>query len=202
MEKDNYNKSIPLKKRKLKDPTTEINCENGTAKKPKIDPGTFNVPTKHPEETYASAAKRRLADCRNMFELARTLEKILEEIAPHVENLLLLYDIEPKEPLDHLKCCKYFNLGNCPTNKILHHEDRNHERITSHFCMICKSALSAGLEHPAINCELLKEVDHISTSPKVTDTISLTDHNYSTGTEPTSTTGSPDTDNNSYNMDT
>ena len=200
MDKDNYNTSIPLKKRKIMDTTTKIECEcsnnsHSMAKKPKIDPETFNVQSKYPEETYASAAQRRLANCKNMYELARTLEKILEEIKPHVKELLLLYDFEePQPPLDHLKSCKYFNLGNCPTKKILHHEDRNKQKITSHFCMICKSALGVGLEHPSITCKLLTQVDAITTSPRVKDTISMKDHDYYLNTEPTSSTGSPDTE--------
>ena len=150
--------------------STHCKCNHdctGTAKKPKINPGNFKVPQKYTNETYASAAKRRLADCRNMYELARTLERILEEIKPHVENLYLLYNINQQPPLDNLKCCKYFNMGNCPSDKMLHHEDRNHQKITSHFCMICKTALSAGLKHPAINCTLLTEVDQISNLPKL-----------------------------------
>ena len=178
--------SNPLKRKLPSESRGECQqeCDNCCVrKKPRINP-MFSISPKNPGETFKSAGRRRLMECQNMFELQRTIEHVHEEIKPELEKLSLIYNIIEQSSFD-VKCCKYYNLGNCPTNNLVHHEDKNKLRITSHFCLICKVALHAGFNHPAIDCKLLDEMDKISNLPIITSSTSILD-------EPTSTTLSND----------
>ena len=160
-------------------PGCKQECDNCCIqKKPKINP-MFSISPKDPGETFTSAARRQLLNCKNMFELQRTIEHVHEEIKPELEKLSLIYNIIEQSSFD-VKCCKYYNLGNCPTNNLVHHEDKNKLRITSHFCLICKVALHAGFNHPAIDCKLLDEMDKISNLPIITSSTSFLDEPNST----------------------
>lgn len=116
-------------------------------------------------ETRVDAASRRLKHFKN-GKLIIMQMKIIEEIKHEItRDVRSLYESENADAIQNWPCngndniyaCTDFNVGKSCSNNFNSGSDFVH----LHICKICKNYLGACLPHPAIDCKLLKMMDHL-----------------------------------------